>query len=176
MTTTTTDHPPRFTAAWWLRLGQALLFVGLLVVATALAWIGGAGWPVPALAGMMLVAFVAGLSLQPRLGILGRSLWVGVLFLGSVTSMIVSREFLWVVFPLWLLAGSVLPLLASLLLTAATLAVIVPVVAITDGQSVGGVLGPLVGALGGGGPLPRCAPVRTRGLRAQTAAGRGAPG
>ena len=147
MTTTTADHPPRFSAAWWLRLGQALLFVGLLVVATALALIEGAGWPVLALAGMMLVAFVVGLSLQPRLGILGRSVWVGVLFLGSVTSMVLSRDFLWVVFPLWLLVGSVLPLLASLLLTAVTLAVVVTVLTMADGHRVGGVLGPLVGAL-----------------------------
>lgn len=147
MTNSTAHRSARFTAAWWLRLGQGLLFVGLLVVATALAWIGGAGWPVLALAGTMLVAFVVGLSLQPRLGILGRSLWVGVLFLASVASMVVSQEFLWVVFPLWLLVGSVLPLLAALLLTAVTLAVIVTVVVMTDGPSVGGVLGPLVGAL-----------------------------
>ena len=77
-----------------------------------------AGIAVLALAGMMLVAFVAGLSLQPRLGILGRSVWVGVLFLGSVTSMVLSRDFLWVVFPLWLLVGSAAGLTASIKLHA----------------------------------------------------------
>ena len=145
--TTPPDHPPLWSASWWLRLGQAVLFVGLLALATVLAWTGGAGWPLLALAGAVLLVFVAGLALHHRLGSGGRAVWVGLLFLGMVTLMGLSRDFLWVVFPLWLLAATVLPLLASLLLTAVTLAVVVTVVAMTDGHSVGAVLGPLVGAL-----------------------------
>ena len=121
---TTTDHPPRWSASWWVRVGVALLFVGLLVVATVLAWTGGAGWPLMLLAGALLTVFVAGLAVHSRLGSAGRSMWVGLLFLGTVALMVLSRDFLWVVFPLWLLAATVLPLLASLLLTAVTLAVI----------------------------------------------------
>ena len=127
---------------------MALLFVGLLVVATVLAWTGGAGWPLMLLAGALLTVFVAGLAVHSRLGSAGRSMWVGLLFLGTVALMVLSRDFLWVVFPLWLLAATVLPLLASLLLTAVTLAVVVTVLAMTDGHTVGAVLGPLVGALG----------------------------
>ncbi len=145
--TTTTDHPPRWSASWWLRVGVALLFVGLLVVATVLAWTGGAGWPLMVLAGAVLTVFVAGLAVHSRLGSAGRSVWIGLLFLGTVALMVLSQDFLWVVFPLWLLAATVLPLLASLLLTAVTLALVVTVLAMTGGHSVGAVLGPLVGAL-----------------------------
>ncbi|MHA6524285.1 sensor histidine kinase [Tessaracoccus sp. G1721] len=145
--TTTTDHPPRWSASWWLRVGVALLFVGLLMVATVLAWNGGGGWPLMLLAGGLLTVFVAGLAVHPRLGNVGRSVWVGLLFLATVALMVLSPDFLWVIFPLWLLAATVLPLLASLLVTAVTLAVVVTVLAMTDGHSVGAVLGPLVGAL-----------------------------
>lgn len=144
---TTIDHPLRWSASWWLRLGQALLFVGLLVVATVLAWGDGASWPLLAVDAAVLVTFVAGLLLHPKLGPTGRAVWVGLLFLGTVWLMWASPDFLWVAFPLWMLAGAVLPLLPALLLTAVTLAVIITTLTMTGSEGVGAVLGPLVGAL-----------------------------
>lgn len=144
MTTTTA---PRWSAAWWLRLGQAVLFVGLLALATGFALADGVDWPLLIVDAAVLVVFVGGLAAHGRLGATGRAAWVGLLFLGTVWLMWASPDFLWVAFPLWLLAGAVLPLLAALLLTAVTLAVIITVLSMTGGETVGAVLGPLVGAL-----------------------------
>lgn len=52
---------------------------------------------------------------------------MGVLFAGDVALMALSPEFLWLAFPLWLLAASSLTLVVALLLIAVTLAVIVTV-------------------------------------------------
>lgn len=144
---TTSEHPPTWSASWWLRLGQAVLFAGLLAVATVLALADGASWPLLVVDAAVLVVFVVGLALHPSLGPTGRAVWVGLLFLGTVWLMWLSPDFLWVVFPLWMLAGAVLPILAALLLTAVTLAVIITVLSMGGAQTVGAVLGPMVGAL-----------------------------
>lgn len=135
-----------WSASWWLRLGQVVMFVALLVVATALAAADGAGWLVFALAAAMLVAFLVGMAAAERMGQIARLVWVGALFLGNVALMFLDDSFLWVAFPLWTLAGAALPLAAALLLTAVTIAVIVTVLSMTGGETFGAVLGPMAGA------------------------------
>ena len=142
-----TPRPPACAASWWLRVGQAVLFVGLLGLAALLAVARGAGWPVVALAGAVLAAYGVGLRQYGRLGPAGRAAWIGSLFAGTVWLTFLAPEFLWLAFPLWLLAAFALPLHAALVLTAVSLAVIVTVLALTGADSAGGVLGPLIGAL-----------------------------
>ena len=138
---------PRWSASWWLRLGQAALFVGLVAIATAIAASKGVAWPAYVIAALLVAVLVAGLRAVDGMGPLARGTWVGLLFLGAVALMALSPEYLWVAFPLWLLAGAVLPLGVSLLLTAVTLAVIVTVLSMAGSDGVGSVLGPLVGAV-----------------------------
>lgn len=133
-------------ASWWLRLGQTVMFVGLLAVAVALSAADGAGWPVYVLAAAMLAVFLTGMAGADRMGRCPRLMWVGVLFVGNIVLMFLHESFLWVAFPLWTLAGAVLPLAAALLLTAVTVAFIVTVLSMTGGETIGSVLGPLAGA------------------------------
>lgn len=143
----TLNSPPVRSASWWLRAGQAVLFAGLLGLATVLAGARGEGWPVVVASGAVGAVFVAGLALQGRLGGRGDAVWVSLLFCGVVWLILQAPEFLWVAFPLWLLAGVALPLLWALLLAAVTLAAIVTALAWSGNDSPGAVLGPLIGAL-----------------------------
>lgn len=136
-----------WSAAWWLRAGQAVLFVGLLLIAALLPDSLWLAWPVWPLIAATLVVFFVGLHRVNRMGVAGRTVWVGLLFALSTWLIWEHPNFIWAAFPLWLLAAAVLPLLSALLLTAVTLAVIVTVLSMTGGHSVGAVLGPLLGAL-----------------------------
>lgn len=142
-----TQEAPLWSASWWLRLGQAVLFAGLLGLAIILAAARGVGDHVLAAAAVVLVVFIVGLALQPRWGSAVRITWVAGLFAGVTWLILYSPEFLWVAFPLWLLAGAVLPLLPVLLLTAVTLAAIVTVLSLPGSDTPGAFLGPLIGAL-----------------------------
>lgn len=138
---------PVWSAAWWLRAGQAILFVGMILIASLMPESIWFVWPVwPIIIGL-LVIFFSGLQIVDRLGMVGRTVWVGILFALSTWLMWLAPTYLWVAFPLWLLAAALLPLLTALLLTAVTLAVIVTVLAMNGGGTVGSVLGPTVGAL-----------------------------
>lgn len=140
------DAPARWSASWWLRLGQTVMFVGLLGIATAMAWHEQAGAAVYSLAAVLLVAFLAGMAVADSMGVTARVTWVSALLLGNSALILLNDSFLWVAFPLWTLAGAVLPLLASLLLTATTAALIITVLTMTGGESVAAALGPLAGA------------------------------
>lgn len=107
----------------------------------------GAHWAVYPISAVLLVAFIVGMLAADRLSAAGRAVWIGFLMLGAVVLMSLSPDFLWIAFPLWMAAGAVLPLIFALLLTAVTLAVIVTVLTMSGGETVGAVLGPLVGAL-----------------------------
>ncbi|MHA7859816.1 sensor histidine kinase [Tessaracoccus sp. Y36] len=138
---------PRWSASWWLRAGQAVMFVGLLIIASVLPELGWAAfwaWPVAA---VTLLVFVLVLQSVDRMGALGRTVWMSVLFTLSTTLMWISPNYLWIAFPLWLMGAAVLPLLTSLLFTAVTLAVIVTVLSMGGDSGVGSILGPLSGAL-----------------------------
>lgn len=138
---------PAWSASWWLRLGQAVMFVGLLGIAVFLTSRQDTAWPAYVIAVVLLIVFLGGLLVVDRLEPLARGVWVGILFLATVALMVLSPHFLWIAFPLWLLAGAVLPLVVALLLTAVTLAVIVTALTMSGGENVGAVVGPLVGAL-----------------------------
>ncbi|MDO5676269.1 MAG: sensor histidine kinase [Propionibacteriaceae bacterium] len=138
---------PVWSAAWWLRVGQAVLFVGLLIIASLMPDTLWLVWPAWFIIAFLLLVFFAGLQLVDKLGLLGRAVWVGLLFALSTWLMWLSPSYLWIAFPLWLLAAAVLPLLAALLLTAVTLAVIITVLTMNGGETFGSVLGPMVGAL-----------------------------
>ena len=73
MTTTLHDQAgkpsaPAWSASGWLRVGQAVLFVGLLGLAALLAVARGAGWPVGALGGAVRAAYGGGLRHYGRHG------------------------------------------------------------------------------------------------------------
>lgn len=128
-------------------MGQSLLFLGLLGIATALAVRNGGGWEIVALAVVLLGIFSAGMASVHRLSQRTRYLWVTLMMGVLILLMWLAPEFLWVAFPLWMVAAAVLPLIAALLLAAVTVAVIVTVLAMTGGETVGSVLGPVTGAL-----------------------------
>lgn len=140
-------HPaPVFSASWWLRTGQAVMFTGLLVIASVLPGPTAQAtytWPTAA---ATLLIFLLGLARIDRMPVGWRTVWMSLLFVCSAALMWLSPTYLWVAFPLWLLAAAVLPLLSALLLTAVTLAVIVTVLTMNGGASAS-VLGPVVGAL-----------------------------
>ena len=52
---------PAWSASWWLRLGQTVLFLGLLGVAVLLAAARGAHWAVYPISAVLLVAFIVGM-------------------------------------------------------------------------------------------------------------------
>ncbi|HHW84379.1 MAG TPA: sensor histidine kinase, partial [Actinomycetales bacterium] len=135
------------TASWWLRVGQSVLFAGLLLIATALAASRGAGAPVYVLAVALLAVFAAGMAFHRRLTPAGRAAWVGAMFVILLVLMWNAPEFLWVAFPLWMVAAATLPLLAALLLAAVTVATSVTVLVMAGGHTIGSVLGPVTGAL-----------------------------
>ncbi|WP_143571062.1 sensor histidine kinase [Tessaracoccus sp. ZS01] len=138
---------PLWSASWWLRFGQAVLFIGLLIIASLLPDGGAAvvvAWPIALLT---LLVFVLGLQFVDRLGTVGLTVWMGILFALSGWTMWISPAYLWIAFPLWLLGAALLPLLTSLLLTAVSLAMIVTVLTMAGGGTIGSVLGPLSGAL-----------------------------
>ncbi|GAA4897933.1 sensor histidine kinase [Tessaracoccus lubricantis] len=137
---------PVWSASWWLRFGQAVMFVGLLIIASVLpdgAAHGVLTWP---LSVVTLLVFLIGLQLVDRMGQVARTVWVGALFVLSTVLMWLSPTYLWIAFPLWLLGAAVLPLLTALLMTAVTLAVIVTALTMAGSEVVGSLMGPLVGA------------------------------
>lgn len=134
-------------ASWWLRLGQSLLFLGLLTIAAVLALAGGAGGGVAGLAAVLLLTFAAGMATLRRMPTAARYAWVALLFGLLLWLMWLAPEFLWVAFPLWLLAAAIMPLMAALLLAAVTVAVSVVVLTMSGGGTFGSVLGPVTGAL-----------------------------
>lgn len=100
-----------------------------------------------ALAVALLAVFTAGMWRNRSLGPVPRGGWVGVMFVILLALVWIAPEFLWVAFPLWMVAAAVLPLLPAFLLAASTVAMSITVLAMAGGHSVGTVLGPVTGAL-----------------------------
>ncbi|MDO5495729.1 MAG: sensor histidine kinase [bacterium] len=142
-----TPHARAGSASWWLRVGQSVLFGGLLLIATGLAAARGAGWSLISLAVVLMAVFVCGMVWHRRLAPALVAAWVGLMFALLLVLMWLAPEFLWVAFPLWMVAAATLPLLVALLLAAVTVAMSVTVLVLADGHSIGTVLGPVTGAL-----------------------------
>lgn len=139
--------PPRSAVTRAMEAGQALLFVALLGIGTARAWSDGAGWVTLVLAAAVLAVFAGGLAVHTRIGDLGRAVWVVATLVGAVALFAHHRDFLWLAFPVWLLAAHVLSLPLALALTAVSLAAVITVLGYQGDSSSAATLGPVIGAL-----------------------------
>lgn len=131
-----------------LRLGQHLLF-GMLLAVAVLRLAGAQQLPWHALlaVGLTVAWYSAGAFLAPPAGPRA-ALWLGVLVLCWLVLTLVSAEFSWLAFPLFLLAVKILPLTWALLaVTTMTVGVVVSQLNTPGGNPVAEIVGPLVGAV-----------------------------
>ncbi|AZH80184.1 histidine kinase [Microbacterium sp. Y-01] len=146
------SRPPRTWASLVgsIRIGQAAITMVLLVIGAWRAAVDGV--PIPGVLAIALVFlgwYGGGLLLSERTAdrrlAAGWLLGLTLIWLGAV---VVSPEFVWLAFSLWLLAGFVLRLRWALLLSAAILAVVVTApLAHTGATTYANVIGPLVGGV-----------------------------
>ncbi len=134
-------------AARLLRIGQSVLFVALLLIGVVRGATAGGGWPLFVASGGVAVLFAAGLVAHRHLGPIGRSAWVVALLVGTVALMLVSPDFVWLAFPVWMWVAHLLPLPAALTLTAVSVTVVIAVFHQQGQSSSAAVLGPIIGAL-----------------------------
>lgn len=131
--------------ARWLRLGQHALLAALAVVCLTRAVDAGTP-PAAEAAGLVVLVtwYLAGVPLA-RHGLNGTA-WFVVLTLLWVGLVLVSPENVWLAFPLWLLAGHLLPLVPGALISLVLLAVVVAEpVRQTGTTTFAAVIGPLIG-------------------------------
>lgn len=131
-----------------LRLGRHLLFGMLLAVAVLrLAAAQQLPWHALLAVGLTVAWYVAGAFLAPPAGPRAAS-WLGVLVLCWLVLTLVSAEFSWLAFPLFLLAVKILPLTWALLaVTTMTVGVVVSQLNTPGGNPVAEIVGPVVGAV-----------------------------
>lgn len=137
--------------AWPIRVGQAGITLVLVVIA-AIRVITDGGVPVPwvlALSFIFVGWYLGGLVLADRTRDAVLATWwlVGLtlIWAGAVA---VSSEFVWLAFPLWLLAGFILPLRWAITLSAVILAVVIAAPVLHTGStSYANVIGPVVGGV-----------------------------
>ena len=138
------DSVPSGTARW-LRWGQHALLAALAVICLTRSIDAGAnpGAEIGALAAFV-GWYLAGIPLARR-GLSG-SVWFVALALLWGVLVLVSPENVWLAFPLWLLAGHLLPLGGGILISVAILAVVI-VEPIRQGGTTtfAAVIGPLIG-------------------------------
>ncbi len=134
-------------AAGLLRAGQTILFAALLVIGVVRGVLDGRGAPVAVSGGVLALLFVAGLVAHGRWGATGRAAWVVALLAGTVALMVVSPDFVWLAFPVWMWVAHLLPLATAFVLTAASVSVAVWVLQRQGEFAAAQVLGPLIGAL-----------------------------
>ena len=129
----------------WLRLGQHALLAVLAVVCAVRAIADGTH-PAAELAALAL--FAGWYALGPRVARAGRdgTGWlVGLVLLWGLL-VVVSPEDVWLAFPLWLLAGHVLPLLPAVLTSLAVLVVVALEPVRHSGEvSYAAIIGPCIG-------------------------------
>ena len=129
----------------WLRLGQHALLAVLAVVCAVRAIADGTH-PAAELAALAL--FAGWYALGPRVARAGRdgTGWlVGLVLLWGLL-VVVSPENVWLAFPLWLLAGHVLPLLPAVLTSLAVLVVVALEPVRHSGEvSYAAIIGPCIG-------------------------------
>ncbi|WP_435199040.1 histidine kinase [Janibacter sp. GS2] len=130
---------------WWLRLGQHGLLVVLAAVCAGRALADGTH-PLAELLGLAVFIgwYTVGVPLARR-GARGTT-WFVVLALLWVGLVLVSPENVWLAFPIWLLAGHLLPLVPAVLISLAVYGVVVaePVRQLGT-TSFAAVIGPLIG-------------------------------
>nr|WP_245634751.1 histidine kinase [Janibacter terrae] len=126
----------------WLRLGRHAL-LGVLALVCGLRAIVDGAHPLAEIAA--LAAFIGWYSVGPRLARAGTR-WFLVLVLLWTLLVLVSPENVWLAFPLWLLAGHVLPLLPAVLISLGVFVVVaLEPVRQTGAASFAAIIGPLIG-------------------------------
>ncbi|MBD7958140.1 sensor histidine kinase [Microbacterium sp. Sa4CUA7] len=144
--------PPstRRRTGWAIRLGQSVITVALVVITSIRALTDGVS---PALVIALALVFAGwyfgGLFLGDRTRDPVLATWwlVGLtlIWAGAVA---VSEEFVWLAFPLWLLAGFIIRMPWAALLSVAVLAVVIAAPALHTGATTyANVIGPLVGGI-----------------------------
>lgn len=134
-------------AAGLLRVGQTILFAALLVIGIVRGVLEGRGALVLVAGGAVALLFGVGLVAHRRLGPTGRAVWVVAVLAATVGLMLVSPDFVWLAFPVWMWVAHLLPLPSTFLLTAVSVSVVVWVLQGQGGLAAAQVLGPLIGAL-----------------------------
>ncbi len=133
-----------------IRLGQAAITAVLLAIAAVRAAVDGA--PIPWVIALALVFtgwYSAGLLLGARVRDAALAIgWLAGLTLIWAGAVAISQEFVWLAFPLWLLAGFILPLGWTIGLSALILAVVVAAPLLHAGTTTyANVIGPVVGGV-----------------------------
>ena len=133
-----------------LRIGQHLIAVLLCLIGIVRAVTEGAA-PAPAIGAGLVVAvwYGAGVALSARQSLRRGARWwllgLAAVWLGAV---VVSPEFIWVAFALWLLAGHLLPWWPSVLFSAVVYGIVAAAPAVHHGTTTWpGIIGPLVGGV-----------------------------
>lgn len=133
-----------------IRVGQAVITVVLVVIGAARAIGAGAtvGWVVAVAVGFLgwygIGLALARRSRDRRQG----AIWLGLLAAVWIGAVVVSAEFVWLAFPLWLLAGFVMPLRWAVPFAVAVFAVVAGAPVLHHGTtSYANVIGPLVGGI-----------------------------
>jgi signal transduction histidine kinase len=148
----TDARPPRTLSALLssIRVGQAVITVVLLTIG---AWRAVADGTPAALTVAVAVVFAGwyfgGLALASRASDRGLATWwligLALIWAGAVA---VSDEFVWLAFPLWLLAGFVMRMRWAIVLDVVVLAVVIAAPAVRDGSTTfANIVGPLVGGI-----------------------------
>lgn len=125
---------------------QAVLVGGLAVFGAVRSTLGGAGVLGSAGSILLLAIFTAGLLRHRRGAVPTRPGWAFVLLGLGAGLVLVSPHFVWLQFPLWLVAAQALPLPQALPATAASLAVTISVL-LRQNSTSASVIGPIIGAL-----------------------------
>ncbi|WP_306305794.1 sensor histidine kinase [Microbacterium sp. B19] len=129
-----------------LRAGLHALFVGLLaLVVVRVVWTGGSPWAL-ALAAVLAAVYLAGLGIARTRNRASGVAWIGALTLVWVPLMWLVPEAAYLVFPLFFLYLHLLPGWAGPAAVVAATGVTIVALAVHGGLTVGGVVGPLVGA------------------------------
>lgn len=129
-----------------LRAGLHALFAGLLaLVVVRVVWTGGSPWAL-ALAALLAAVYLAGLWLARRGRKAGGIAWVCALTLVWAPLMWLVPEAAYIVFPLFFLYLHVLPGWVGPAAVVAATGLTIAAFAVHGGLTVGGVVGPVVGA------------------------------
>ncbi|MDI9890803.1 sensor histidine kinase [Microbacterium sp. IEGM 1404] len=129
-----------------LRAGLHALFAGLLaLVVVRVVWTGGSPWAL-ALAALLAAVYLAGLWLARRGRPAGGIAWVCALTLVWAPLMWLVPEAAYIVFPLFFLYLHVLPGWVGPAAVVAATGLTIAAFAVHGGLTVGGVVGPVVGA------------------------------
>lgn len=149
-TTQMRDDGRREGAGWAIRLGQTAITTVLLVIAVVRAT--GDGTP-PVLAVSLALVFagwyVGGLVLGARTrDATLAAWWLGGLSLIWAGTVAVSAEFVWLAFPLWLLAGFILRLTWAVAFSVTILVIVLAAPVLHSGTTTyANVIGPVVGGV-----------------------------